>query len=241
LAKRAVYSTKLVREMEKCLSEAFRNYSVRLTQLTKHADAYVEISSAAKRIRRDDGHEDLVIDVMTTENVSSGFLFGFRSIFEPYPGGGKALRDATLSIFQDLGIDSTPLFRAEWHQLGFDDDKAIHAQPHWHFVQSPKRIEEIIRMATAPASEEPIEFGADRPDCFNESIDSTGFHFAMGSIDKTERPFKYAFDTEEFIVWLRGLTRYVTGQIDYLVSHSQPVFSRPIEFRPVESNVGGEG
>jgi len=102
------------------------------------------------------------------------------------------------------------------------DQQSKHAQPHWHFVQSPQRIGDIARTLMRPSGET-SEFSPEQTtELFSGLVDCGKFHFAMTSMwEKSETPpyKKRLFDSGDFPEWFKSLTNYIAGQIAYLVSH----------------------
>src|ERR1039457_3132445 len=114
---------------------------------------------------------------------------------------------------------------------GASDATSDHAQPHWHFVQSPKRIEGIVRALVG----ETTEFSPEpENDIFAGIADCGKLHFAMTALwsDKRVSTHKELFDSADFPKWFASLTKYIAGQIAYVVSKSPPTPVR--EFAPAE-------
>ena len=173
------------------------------------------------------------MEIVTADRQPSTFYVGFVANFEIVPTHEKkhSLQDASLSVFQDIAGDLAPLFGAEWHEKAALDERSKHAQPHWHFVQRPDRIERILR--THMRSGQTIEFAPERKSALLSGLADCGkFHFAMTSQwDEHDTPpykNKIVFDSEEFPKWFAGLANYVAGQITYLVQ-KMPVRARAFE------------
>jgi hypothetical protein len=146
----------------------------------------------------------------------SDFYFGYVAVFE-VETGAPALRHASISVFHDVCAgELLPLFRAEWDRQAACDVGSQHAQPHWHFVLSPKRIEGIVRSLTSRSG----EFSPDPPtEIFGGLADCGRVHFAMTSMlnDADAPGHKQVFGAEQFEVWFSNVTRYIAGQVAYIV------------------------
>jgi hypothetical protein len=125
-------------------------------------------------------------------------------------------------VFQDILGDLIPFFRAEWMQSAVLD-ASKHAQPHWHFTQSPARIESIIRAFSTSDLDAVKEFSPEaETELFAGLPDFGMFHFAMTSLweEPNQPPYlKRQFDSDQFPRWFTSLTDYIVEQISYLVSH----------------------
>src|SRR4029077_8715717 len=175
---------------------------LKLTTKPKNPGAgfHVRLENAPRNAQADDGSEQKVADIVTVDR----------------------LQHASLAVFHDIVGEPIPLFPAEWDQLAASDEASRHAQPHWHFVQSPQRIGEIARTLMKPPGET-SEFSSEQStELFSDVVDFGKFHFAMTSMwEKNETPpyKKRLFGSSDFPKWFRSLTNYIAGQIAYLVSH----------------------
>jgi hypothetical protein len=141
--------------------------------------------------------------------------------FQPITPRKRALSDASLSVFHQIREDLVPLFRAEWHREAAIDNSAKHAQPHWHFSQTPERIENIVLDSIRPSGEA-VDFTPTRKsELFSNLADCGRFHFAMTTLwgKNDHPPAKRVFDTDGFLSWFGGLTVYIAGQVEHLIKH----------------------
>jgi hypothetical protein len=219
------YSARLIRSLEHSLLSSFNQPYVKLTTKPRNPGGWfhVELENAPKTAQADDGSEQKVIDILTTDKRNSTFSFGFVAAFEIAAAHEYALRHSSLSVFQDIVGEPIPLFRAEWDRTAASDQASKHAQPHWHFVQSPQRIGSMAQILTRPSGQT-SEFSPEQPaELFPGTVDCGRFHFAMTSMwEKSEIPpyRKRMFDSADFPNWFNSLTNYIAGQIAYLVKHA---------------------
>lgn len=236
-------SEKLIQHLEKSLKLAFRQPSLRLTRPSRKSppDFYVRLGEDLRRSRlahEDDGSEPIVMEIMTPRH--STFWFTFVAAFRQEQSEKPSLQHASLPVFHDIAGDLVPLFRAEWDQVAASCKNSTHAQPHWHFVQRPARIERVVLNLMRSSRETIREFVPDEKSEFLPSLVDFGrFHFAMTSLwEKTEEPpyKKRLFDTENFPKWFDNLTKYIAGQVEYLVSH-MPEMATPTNrvFEPTDA------
>ncbi|MBS1852458.1 MAG: hypothetical protein JST79_16245 [Acidobacteria bacterium] len=202
---------------------------MKLTTKPKNPGAgfHVRLENAPRIAQADDGSEQKVADILTTDRRTSPFSFGFVAAFVIAPTHKYALQHASLAVFHEIAGEPVPLFRAEWDKLAASDEISKHAQPHWHFVQSPERIGGIVRTLMTPSGGTTNEFTPESPMelLFPGLVDCGKFHFAMTSLwEKSETPpyKKRTFDSSDFPKWFKSLTGYVAAQIAYLVSHIPP-------------------
>lgn len=218
------YSAQLIRSLERSLISAFNQPYVKLTTKPKNPGGsfHVRLENAPRIALADDGSEQKVIDILTTDKRNSTFSFGFVGAFEFSAAREYSLQHASLAVFQEIVGEPIPLFRAEWDKLAASDEVSTHAQPHWHFVQSPQRIGNLARILTSPSGQT-TEFSPEQPaELFPGLVDCGRFHFAMTSMwEKSETPAyrKRLFDSTDFPNWFKSLTNYIAGQIAYLVKH----------------------
>jgi hypothetical protein len=169
-----------------------------------------------------DDRDHWVMEIKTEGNRRSGFWFGFTAKFALAGSRKHTLQEVSVLVFQDILGDLIPFFRAEWMQSAVDD-ASKHAQPHWHFTQSPVRIESIIRAFSTSDLEAVREFSPEAEAGLFAGLPDFGmFHFAMTSLweECDEPPYlKRQFDSDQFPRWFRSLTDYIAEQISYLVSH----------------------
>lgn len=222
------YSAKLITFLADSLGCAFHQQNLNLTTKPQKPGAHfhIRLENALRIAQGDDGYEQHVAEILMPDQRSSTFWFGFVAAFEFSAAHRYSLRHASLSVFQDIAGELVPLFRAEWDRLAASDENSPHAQPHWHFVQSPQRIGSIARILMRPSGQT-SEFSAEEPtNLFSGLVDCGRFHFAMTSMwEKNETPpyKKRLFDSSDFPKWFRSLTDYIAGQIAYVVAHMPPV------------------
>ncbi|MGP8175837.1 MAG: hypothetical protein ACLP7O_14990 [Terracidiphilus sp.] len=159
---------------------------------------------------------------MVEGDRGSGFWFGFLAKFALAGSQKHTLQDVSILVFQDFRGKLIPFFRAEWMQSAVLD-ASKHAQPHWHFTQSPARIESIIRAFATSGSEIVREFSPEAEIGLFAGLPDLGkFHFAMASLWEERDALSYRkrqFDSNQFPKWFKSLTDYIAEQISYLVSH----------------------
>lgn len=222
MTKHVQYSGGLVQSLEHSLVSAFRRPETKLT--TKPSNAgnsfHVQLAYGSRRAQRDDESEQDVLAIIIADHPISAFYFGFVAAFELGPTRKYFLAHASLSVFQDIIGELTPLFRAEWHQEAASDEKCKHAQPHWHFVQHPSRIERIVRALRRSPYELTDFVPEQESELFLEVADCGRLHFAMTSLWNKEdiMPPRRLFDSHDFPKWFRGLTQYIADQIAYVAN-----------------------
>lgn len=227
------YSQGLVISLETSLRSAFNQPHLRL--LRKPGKPGTEFSitlEAGNRVAQaDDGRELPVMGIVTSDETAAAFYFGFAATFE-IQASVYTLQHASISVFHDiLAGDLAPLFRAEWDQKAASDVTSEHAQPHWHFVQSPARIGGFVRMLITPST----EFSAEvETDMFSGIPDCGKIHFAMTSLQsRTPATYKELFQSGTFVKWFANLTKYVAAQIAYIVAKAPS--APPAEFVATEN------
>jgi hypothetical protein len=163
------------------------------------------------------------MEIMNDGNRGSGFWFGFLAVFAMAGSRKHTLQDVSVLVFQDIRGNLIPQFRAEWAQVAVLDAASNHAQPHWHFTQSPARIEAIVHALAEANLDEVREFSSETDGgLFSGLADFGKFHFAMTSRWEERNPEPYLkcqFDSNQFPKWFKGLTEYIAEQISYLVKH----------------------
>lgn len=228
------YREALVQKLERSLRLSFNQPYLKLTRKPGRSGGGFRISLEAgdRTALTDDGTEQTVLAIHSSPGEPSPFYFSFVVVFEIETRGDYILQHSSLSVFQDIYAgELAPLFRAEWDRKAAADSTSKHAQPHWHFVQSPERIEGIVRTVIGP----PTEFSpGPGTDLFSKIADCGKFHFAMtAQWDKTTAAsHKQVFESNEFPKWFDSLTRYVAEQIAYLVAKAPPAV--PAEFAPAD-------
>ncbi len=227
------YSERLVQKLEVSLKTSFNQPLLMLTRRSGRPGAEIRVTLAAgpRIAQTDDGPELTVMEVLTGDHRSSNFWFGFVGVFTVAEINKQTnkydLYHASLLIFHDIYGELVPLFRAEWDRDAAASEASKHAQPHWHFIQNPGRIERLVRTLTDPPDNNAVgEFVADQEAGLFHGIANCGrIHFAMTSLwEKSEIPSytKRQFDSTDFPKWFQNLTNYIAGQIAYLVSHMPP-------------------
>jgi hypothetical protein len=228
------YNQSLVISLEKSLRSAFNQPNLRL--LRKPAKPGTEfgitLETGDKIAQADDGRQLPVMGIVTRDQTLTGFYFGFVGTFE-IRTSVYTLRHASISVFHDiLAGDLAPLFRAEWDHKAASDATSEHAQPHWHFVQSPGRISGFVRTLISPSTEFSPEA---ETDIFAGIADCGKIHFAMTSLLQSNNPLTYKelFQAADFVKWFANLTKYIADQIKYIVAKAPS--ASPAEFVPTES------
>ena len=229
------YNDALIRKLEGAFTSSFGVRSVQLTRPPKkdYRDAIrvtLQMSEQNHRTIPGDGVNPThcVMEIITKNNSRSGFWFGFSAIFEPTgskkPSQLHSLEHISVLVFQDILGDLVPCFRAEWMQSAVFDTESKHAQPHWHFTQSPMRIEGLIRAFSASNVGPAKEFSPEEEDgIFSGLVDFGMFHFAMTPLWEVGGGYssrKRQFDSDQFPEWFKSLTEYIAEQITYLVKHT---------------------
>src|SRR5208282_4192222 len=195
---------------------AFNQHYLSLTRRPKRRAPGFQVAliGEGRYAQADDGLEHRILEILTADGGSTSFYFGFVAEFEVGAISHQhILRHASLIVFHDVYAgELTSLFRAEWDEKAASDIASEHAQPHWHFVQSPSRIESIVRSLI----EAPRVFVPEREsDIFTGQPDCGKIHFAMTRLWDGSKPpsYKEVFDGEDFPEWFESLTRYISGQI----------------------------
>jgi len=152
------------------------------------------------------------------DDGASTFYLGFEAVFNADAIVKYFLHSASISIFHNIVGDVMPLFRAEWHEDDASSATSNHAQPHWHFVQRPERIERVVRNAGPAVSGELPDFVPEhKSELFSRLADCSKFHFAMTTLWRDRSATHKVFEDNEFLEWFAGLTKYIAGQIQYVV------------------------
>jgi hypothetical protein len=227
VAEGILYDNTLIQAFETSLSSAF-NRPVQLNRkpAKRIGEFQVQLVDGDydTHAYTNEGTERPVCEIRNAENQPTDFFFAFVATFRQKTLNQYALQHASLQVFHEIG-DLVPLFRAEWDQEATLDEESDHAQPHWHFVQRPDRIEVIVRPVMSVATTEFTPY--QKSELFAGRADSGKFHFAMSPLwakDKT-RAYKEDFESDNFPVWFDNLTKYIAGQIAYIVEKgpSMPV------------------
>jgi hypothetical protein len=238
------YSEPLVRQLEQSLRVGFKQPYMQLTRSGASAlagDVRITLAPGQSNQRLVSGEgtspEQLVMEIVTESNRRSGFWFGFVAVFQLAGSRKHILQHVSILVFHDIAGELLSLFRAEWDQLDVANPTSKHAQPHWHFTQSPARIESVIRALTATSEIEHFvpEAGSD---LFTGLADPARFHFAMTSLweEGKKAPYqKCQFNSEQFPKWFKNLTEHIADQISYLISHMPLAdMSAVVEFVPTQ-------
>jgi hypothetical protein len=158
-----------------------------------------------------------VAPVLSEGIIPDQFYWSFVATFQPWAGAANAqnLDHVSLTIFQEMMWgDIIPCFRADWH-AGVVEQESKHAQPHWHFTQNLKLIEETVLTMSSSGV---IDFGAPTPSIFDGSVDLKSLHFAMSPLWAAQNPdaHKQVYSNQaEFLMWFTALTRYIAEQLRY--------------------------
>lgn len=220
------YSPSLVQSLEKSLRFAFNK---RLTLTPKPKNAGNRFSVSLRDGDKTDASGYLVQNILIDDKGTS-FYFSFAASFQ-IVAQDYSLEHSSLAVFHDM-LELIPLFRAEFDPRNALDPASEHAQPHWHFAQRPEDIEFIVRTLIG----EPAAFDPGRKsDLFGDFADSTKFHFAMSPLWEKGKPLshKQVFETADFPQWFDSLTKYVAGQIAYIIKKAP---SAAKDFIPEKSN-----
>jgi len=227
------YSESLVKSIEDSLRKSFRQPTLFLTRREKRGSSGdIQITLQRGVSGREfvagsgDGRDHWVMEIAANENRESGFWFGFLAIFAVAESQKHTLQDVSVLVFQDLRGNLVPVFRAEWAQRDVTNAASNHAQPHWHFTQSPSHIEDVVRAQKASEFGEAREFSPEVESGLFAGLPDLGkFHFAMTHLweERTQEPnLKRQFNSNQFSAWFRSLTNYIADQIAYLVKHMPP-------------------
>jgi hypothetical protein len=222
-------SERLIQHFEKSLATSFRQPFLRLTRPSSKRlpEFYVRLGEDSRGSRptmahEDDGSEATVMEIMLPNDRHSTFWFGFVAAFRQEQSEKHSLQHASLPVFHEITGELVPLFRAEWDHLAASSENSAHAQPHWHFVQRPERIERVVLSLMKSSTGTVQEFApTEDSEFFRGLVDCGRFHFAMTSMwEKSDEPAyrKRLFETEDFLHWFDSLTEYIAGQIAYLAS-----------------------
>ena len=136
----------------------------------------------------DGGPEQEVAEIIVNQRHSN-FWFSFDAAFVVAlvdKVNKYELQDVGVGVFHNIAGELVPLFRADWHKLDAIGNSG-HAQPHWHFVQRPARIEGIVRILDSSIGETTREFTPEsQTELFGGLIDCGMIHFAMTSLWEKE-------------------------------------------------------
>ena len=226
MAESISYSASLVRSLEKSLRSAF-NTSLTLNPKPKNAGSRFIVSPRDGDKTDASGYrlKNILID-----HDPTNFYFGFAASFEII-AHSYILDHSSLSVFHDM-LELIPLFRAEFDPKNACDAASEHAQPHWHFAQRPEDIEYIVRtLIGKPTAFDPRR----KSELFGDLADCTKLHFAMSPLWEKGKSLshKQVFETADFPKWFDSLTKYVAGQIAYIVKKAP---SAAKDFVPGDSN-----
>lgn len=232
MAEGVPYNERLLQSLEKSLRSSFNQPFLGLTRRPSKAGATFSVSlNAGERIiETEEGEQEPLMPIRLSDGQESTFYFTFLARFE-IGANRHTLQHATLLVFHDLYAgEITPLFRAEWDQAAASDPTSEHAQPHWHFVQRPEHIEAIVRTLTA----RPAEFVPEgQSHIFSGLVDCGRIHFSMAPLWAKGQQFshKQLFEGTDFSEWFANLTKYIAGQISYVVSKA-PTATGARDFLP---------
>jgi hypothetical protein len=204
------YSASLVKSLEKSLRSAFNK---KLTLTPKPKNAGERFSVSLRDGDKNDPSGYLVQNILI-DDESTQFYFSFAASFQ-LVAHDYILEHSSLAVFHDM-LELTPLFRAEFDPRNASDSGSEHAQPHWHFAQRPEHIEFIVRtLIGAPTAFDPGR----KSELFGDFADCTKFHFAMSPLWVKGKALshKQIFETADFPKWFDSLTKYVAGQIGYII------------------------
>ena len=142
------YTPKLVRRLEEILRSAFGQPSLILSAPPKRGGGFhVTLAAGLRTAYMDGGPEQEVAEIIVNQRHSN-FWFSFDAAFVVAlvdKVNKYELQDVGVGVFHNIAGELVPLFRADWHKLDAIGNSG-HAQPHWHFVQRPARIEGIVRI-----------------------------------------------------------------------------------------------
>ncbi len=224
------YNKALVRSLEKILRSSFNQPTLILSTPTKLGTGFhVRLAGTSRTAHMDDGPDQEVAEIIVNHR-GSDFWFSFDAAFVTLALADQyELQDVGVGVFHNIAGELVPLFRADWHRLDALGT-SVHAQPHWHFVQRPARIEGIIRTLESSTPEAVREFAPDpQTTLFGGVVDCGMIHFAMTSLWERAENQSYTkriFNSEDFPKWFQNLAQYIAGQIALLVRHT------PIEDAP---------
>jgi hypothetical protein len=245
---RIYYSNGLIQSYESSLRLAFSQPTLRLTRRPpkQASDFSVEIESPQRYVASDDHSGQIPIaDVLTSAVWPETFYFSFRATFAlwavtPSKPRSHILDHASLTIFQELAAGELgPCFRADWDPRAAQDAKSKHAQPHWHFVQRPDRIESIVRTLVAPSGAFAPEMGTE---LFSGLAELDKFHFAMTPLwdESNTQSIKTVFATKDFEKWFDRLAHYIATQLAYVCDRSRSRTASANEFVADQESVPNE-
>jgi hypothetical protein len=231
------YTPALVKRLQQILRSAFSQPSLILATPTKRGTGFhVVLAGNSKTAHMDDGPEQEVAEIVVNGRHSN-FWFGLDAAFSMVAVVDQfELLHVAIGVFHNIAGDLVPFFRADWDKNDATGHSK-HAQPHWHFVQRPARIECIVRDLWASTIETPREFTPEsQSQLFAGLVDCGMFHFAMTSLwEKTEDPpyIKRIFESEDFPEWFDNLTKYIASEIGLIIKHT-PIGDAPavVEFVP---------
>ena len=203
------YSGALIQRLERILRSAFNPHSMLTKDRHKTGPFQICLANEEKYAQTDDGSDYRVVEILSSGQPTV-FYFAFVAEFGFAETEKNVLLSASLPVFHDVYAgELAPLFRAEWDYNAAVNPASKHAQPHWHFIQSPARLESIVRTA----SSEPQEFTSVPTSLFTGLTDCGRVHFAMTSLSQ-----KTIFEsTDDFPEWFEALTSHIAEQITYLV------------------------
>lgn len=213
------YSAKLISEVEQAVQ---MHFGQKFLWLNRKADKQVGPFHIALQESLEAGtvrHDERNVCPVKTLGVSPGvFYFGLVLRFGVTQHGenmnAQILDHVSLPLFQTYPAGGLyPILRAEWDYTVVTDPNSDHAQPHWHFTQSAREIERVVRTLSTESS----DFGAQLS--FDSLLPLEKAHFAMnilsskGGVTSFKKDFQ---DAAEFLDWLGGLTLYLASQLVHI-------------------------
>jgi hypothetical protein len=226
MAEEIRYDTALRISILKSLREAFSQPTLNLTSPRDHRTPQFSINlTDGDKLVPDDRYEHVLKHIRTPDSSDTSFYFGFTAKFgESKP---RCLNHASLVVFCEVCAgELVPVIRAEWDAIAAYDGASPHAQPHWHFVQTPERIERIVAILSSHKG----DFVPDAPsNLFAHRAGYENCHFAMASLLDSKTGHKETYSGTEFQNWFRNMTKHVAEQVLY-VAEKAP--GRLKEFNP---------
>jgi hypothetical protein len=197
------------------LRAAFNQPLLELTSAPNRGSHFTIAISNPDTTASDVRYEHALKHVIDPNGKDTNFYFGFTGAFGQR--APRCLHHASLVVFCHVGFQELlPVIRAEWDAIAATDESK-HAQPHWHFVQTPEYIERIVRTLSSDS----FDFAPDAPDSiFSERPIYEQCHFAMASLTDATKGHKETFNDATFKGWFRNMTRYVGEQVMYVADKS---------------------
>jgi len=201
------YSAGLIQRLEKILRATLNPHAVLTKNPHKVGPFHISLANEEKHAQTDNGSDYRVLEILS-DGKPTVFYFAFFAAFGLADSEKNVLLSSSLAVFHDIYAgELAPLFRAEWDYEAAVSPDSKHAQPHWHFVQSPARLEKIMRSA----SSEPHDFAVEPASLFTGLADCGKVHFAMTSLSKK------AVFAGDFADWFEALATLIADQINYIL------------------------